>query len=594
MQFSLYAGLLLLSCLVSIALAGYASHRTSDKVMRAFLFLMLGVFLWSFTYLLEAVSTSIEYKLVWAVLSVTDLIVPVLFLNFVLQFSRLGNRIPPVALALLMIIPAISFLLAVTFPFHGLVWPEIYVVQSMLAGISLIYIHGAWYWVEIVYSFLLYFAAAGVLLHSVIRSPPVYAVQMWLIFVSSLFPFISSLLYALASPIFLGIDFTPISFTVTGLIFIYAITRYLLFDLIPVAHEQILIDMQEGVIVIDERDRIVEINPAAGTMLSLSMDVIGSHISVLSPFLPSCVTEGQDCSLPENQISHIGDRWIEFRVYPIQTDKSLAKGEGRILLCIDVTERELSKLDLQSRNEQLETMNLQLEHEVTERRAAEQSLRLVNKKLNLLTSITRHDILNWVTVVNGYSRMLEDSYPESDPAYLKKILQAGESIGEIISFTGVYEEMGSQAPQWISIDMIFVEPDITQLSSKISVTRDVFGLFVYADLMFSKVFYNLLDNSIRHGGGASQIRISGFHSGQNYCLVYEDNGCGIPDNEKELVFKQGHGKNTGLGLFLIREILDITGISIKECGVFGEGARFEILIPEGGFRIDISSSRQIG
>lgn len=151
--------------------------------------------------------------------------------------------------------------------------------------------------------------------------------------------------------------------------------------------------------------------------------------------------------------------------------------------------------------------------------------------------------------------------------------------------------MGSQAPQWISIDMIFVEPDITQLSSKISVIRNVSGLFVYADLMFSKVFYNLLDNSIRHGGGASQVRISGFHSGQNYCLVYEDNGCGIPDNEKELVFKQGHGKNTGLGLFLIREILDITGIGIKECGVFGEGARFEILIPEGGFRFNSSSSK---
>ncbi len=585
MQFSLYAGLLLLSSLISVALAGYASHRPSDKVMRAFLYLMIGVFCWSCTSFFEAISTSIGYKLFWSVVSVIDLVVPVLFLYFVLQFTRNGDRIPKKAVYLLLIIPVISFILSATFPIHGLVWPKIYLVDTILAGFSLFYVHGAWYWVEIIYSLLLYFAAAGVLLHAVIRSAPVYAVQMWLVFVSSLFPVISSLLYAFASPIFFGIDFTPISFTLTGLVLIYAITRHLLFDLIPIAHEQIIMDMQEGVIVIDEQDRIVELNPAAMKLLPVTSGVVGKHVSYLSPLFPDCGDEWSSCSDGRNRLSHIGDRWIEFRVSPVNRKRMPEKGCGRLLLCIDVTDRERSKQELSARNEELEKINLDLAHEVSERRLAETSLRLANKKLNLLTSITRHDVLNWVTVVNGYARILQESGDEPDTESLDKIVHAGDTIGEIISFTGVYEDMGTEAPKWISVESVFEEPDITRLLAPILFSPDVSGLIVYADLMFSRVFYNLLDNSLRHGNGVTTVRVSGYPVGQEYCLVYEDNGQGIPDDEKEIVFRQGHGKNSGLGLFLIREVLDITGIRIRECGVYGKGVRFEMVIPEGGYRL---------
>ena len=69
-------------------------------------------------------------------------------------------------------------------------------------------------------------------------------------------------------------------------------------------------------------------------------------------------------------------------------------------------------------------------------------------------------------------------------------------------------------------------------------------------------------------------------------IVWEDNGIGIAEKEKELIFERGYGKNTGLGLFLVREILSITGIRILENGVFGEGARFEMIVPNEGWRID--------
>jgi len=103
--------------------------------------------------------------------------------------------------------------------------------------------------------------------------------------------------------------------------------------------------------------------------------------------------------------------------------------------------------------------------------------------------------------------------------------------------------------------------------------------------MLEKVFFNLLDNSIRHGQHVTEIRVSTGYSDDGLKIVWEDNGAGIPADEKERIFERGFGKNTGLGLFLVREILSLTEITIKETGEQGKGARFEIIIPKGSWRI---------
>ncbi len=104
--------------------------------------------------------------------------------------------------------------------------------------------------------------------------------------------------------------------------------------------------------------------------------------------------------------------------------------------------------------------------------------------------------------------------------------------------------------------------------------------------MLEKVFFNLLDNSIRHGKWVSEIRVTIQESESGLNIVWEDNGEGIPDSEKESIFEYGVGKNTGFGMFLIREILLLTGITIREIGKWMKGARFEIIVPNGVYRIN--------
>ena len=119
------------------------------------------------------------------------------------------------------------------------------------------------------------------------------------------------------------------------------------------------------------------------------------------------------------------------------------------------------------------------------------------------------------------------------------------------------------------------------------------GLEVFADPLLEKVFENLIDNSRRHGERVRHISFSTLQYGLDYlALVYEDDGVGVHEEDKERIFEKGFGKNTGLGLFLTREILSITGLTIKESGVYGKGARFEILVPKGKYRFTRSGKGQ--
>ena len=111
---------------------------------------------------------------------------------------------------------------------------------------------------------------------------------------------------------------------------------------------------------------------------------------------------------------------------------------------------------------------------------------------------------------------------------------------------------------------------------------------VFADPLIVKVFYNLMDNAFRYGGKITTIRFSLQESDDvTEIIVCEDDGIGVPAEVKEKIFLREFGQNTGLGLALSREILDITGITIKEAGKPGQGARFEMMVPKGMWRFQV-------
>lgn len=221
--------------------------------------------------------------------------------------------------------------------------------------------------------------------------------------------------------------------------------------------------------------------------------------------------------------------------------------------------------------------------DITNLKIAEKSLKNANRQLNLLTSITRHDILNEVMIMYGYLDLARDipKTPEIEKIF-SVFAEVIPTIQSQIEFTSVFESLGSHEPQWQNIAAIFHK----KRSPATIHIPDALGQYeIYADPMLERVFDNLLENSMRHGEHVKDIYLSCAESQNDLEIIYEDNGIGIPIEDKNRIFKRGYGKNTGMGLFLVREILQLTGISIYETGEYGKGVRFEILIPAESFRV---------
>ncbi|MFA6364602.1 PAS domain S-box protein [Methanoregula sp.] len=218
-----------------------------------------------------------------------------------------------------------------------------------------------------------------------------------------------------------------------------------------------------------------------------------------------------------------------------------------------------------------------------------------NSKLNLMFKITLNDLNNKLTALRGYLALTKEHTDDQQAlSYLQKIEGITDFLQGQVQFTKTYQEIGLADPEWQPVKEVIAQSRMTHFLENITIRVDVRNVEIYADLLLEKVFYNLFHNSLCHGGHVTSISISCRKTGQTLVITYEDNGVGIPVEDKSRLFTCGFGKHTGLGLFLIREILAITGMSIAETGEPGKGARFEIYVPKGKYRLASDNLQPVG
>ncbi|NMB78306.1 MAG: PAS domain S-box protein [Methanomicrobiales archaeon] len=223
--------------------------------------------------------------------------------------------------------------------------------------------------------------------------------------------------------------------------------------------------------------------------------------------------------------------------------------------------------------------------DIHERKRVEDALRHANKQIILLTSITRHDILNGITTMRLALELIKNE-PLNDK--LKHFVEQQEKvIAQIqhqINFTRDYQNIGVRPPKWKDAGERFTTAAASLAPGTVTIESDVKNIEVFSDDLIERVFANLIENTLEHGQKATAIRFSSQIHGRDLLLIYEDDGVGIPQEEKELVFEHTRRGRISYGLFFAREVLAITGLSIRETGEPGNGVRFEILVPEGLFR----------
>ncbi len=225
--------------------------------------------------------------------------------------------------------------------------------------------------------------------------------------------------------------------------------------------------------------------------------------------------------------------------------------------------------------------------DITEEWSLREALEEANEKIRLMSSISRHDMLNQLSVVTGSSYMLEEISEGDERAkrLVDSVNRAADSIHRQLMFMRDYEMLGTSSPEWIplrsTIETVLSDHHLEGIEAVV----DTGDHEILADPLVEKVFYNLVHNSLAHGEGLEMISFSSTRADGRLEIHYRDDGGGIDPRFREQLFDKGVGRNSGLGLFLSKSILEATGMTIDEEGAQGEGVHFVIRVPEGGFRI---------
>jgi signal transduction histidine kinase len=564
LQYSSFIIPLLVSAAITGTLALMSLKRRNDPVIPPFILLMCATTVWTTCYALQLASADLASNLLLTdILYPAIVTVPVAWLLVILRYTGNDHVMSPRNIALLFIEPAFAVIFVVTNPYHYLYYTAY--TSGMLEGaIVWNFEHGPLFWIHAGYSYLCIGVSFVLIVLWFFKSPAIYRKQTVLLAFAAGIPLLANLMYVSGHNPFPGIDITPFMFTLTGTLMALGIFRFRLFSLAPVAYPVIFTTIEDAIIVLDRHDRISELNPAAKKIIrNTGRSPVGEPVTELLP--------------PDLIASLVCDDSGKATVL-----HAALTGNDGILRDYEVTCREI-KARARGYNGRLVMFR-----DETEKLKARQAIEMTNRKLNLLSSITRHDMQNKLTTLGGY---IELAKAEKDEAALHSYLSSMEKTTRVfqqeLEFTRDYQDLGVQAPSWQGVAAMIREKESHLPTQDVRIERAIQPgtLEIYADPLLGKVFYNLIDNALRYGGERmTEIHITSREERDALVLVFEDNGIGIPAKDKERLFTKGFGRNTGLGLFLSREILAITGITITENGEPGKGARFEITVPRGTYR----------
>jgi len=359
------------------------------------------------------------------------------------------------------------------------------------------------------------------------------------------------------------VNFVFIGIVIFCLFIAHAIRRYGLFTLSPeTAVTEILKAMPDGLILADMDGNVITGNTATADIFGVAgTELPGRPVSAL--ISDAAYTTIRDAVANQSGFSDIEavprnreDGVVSIAGTPVQSPDG--EPAGFVLIIRDITGR----------------------------KAAETTLRTVSQKLSLLSRVTCHDIGNDIMGLSWYLNLLSENRMHPDAGvHLSQSIDIVENIKKHLSFSREYQMIGVYQPVWQPLGTMVTGAVAGIPHQGVEVSTRVAPVEVYADPLSLKVIYNLFENALRHGGEVTRMGITTTEQADGaLVVVFEDDGGGVPEDEKEKIFQYGYGKNSGFGLAFARDILSVTDIAIHETGMPGQGARFEISVPPRAWR----------
>jgi PAS domain S-box-containing protein len=357
-QFTPYVFPMIASAAVSAALALYAWHRRPASGATSFSLLMLAVAQWSLVYALELVSADLPAVLFWDNIEwLGAAFAPTLWLIFVLQYTGRARWLTRRNIAILMVEPLVTLLLVGTNEYHGLIESNIRLdISGSFAALEVTY--GAWYWINIAYSYLLLFVGAiliCMLIQSLMRSARLYVGQAGALLIAVAAPWVGNALTVFGLNPFPKLDLTPFAFTITGLAMASSLFLFRLLDIIPVAREAVIDSMSDAVIVLDEQNRIVDLNPAAQRLaIRTASRAIGRPFAQVFSVWPELVERYRDATEADAEVilgEGVAQRFFDLHISPLYRRSGDFAVAGRLVVLNDITEHKQAERSLRESEE---------------------------------------------------------------------------------------------------------------------------------------------------------------------------------------------------------------------------------------------------
>jgi signal transduction histidine kinase len=559
LQFSIFALAYIATGIITLLLAIYSWKRRSLPGIQYFFLLMLAAAEWSFTFALELLVADPSLKVFigkWQYLGIVS-IAPLMLL-FVAGYTRNDGWTRDRKALLLWVIPVITVVLVATNEMHGLVWPEI--IPTVTDGtFVLVYANGPMALVCMAYSYILAITSVTMLVFTLVQCSQVYRRQIWLLFLCVVIFMLADLIDMTGSSPIPGLDLDPLALGLCGILVFEGAIRFRLLDIAPVVYHNLYSAMHVGVIAVDSNGKVIECNPAARRYLSLPESTGDYTLSNVAPAVALLLETAETDTGRQHEFS-VGE----------QREKQWFG--ARVSLLADYSSQPYGKLVIFS--------------DISTCKKAQEDLEEAHNKLSILSSVTRHDVLNNLTAMDMYLELCRQRVSDASAlGYIGRLQETSSTIRSHIDFMRYYEETGGKDPAWFDLRTTVLDAAATHSFREVNVELDGRDVELFADPLIGKVFYNLIDNAVTHGEHVTRCTVTATGRGEGLVITFSDDGCGIPSFDKEKIFTQGFGSQTGLGLFLIRRILSITEITISETGTGGEGARFGIVVPEGKYRI---------
>jgi signal transduction histidine kinase len=573
---SLFTWLLILSvvCLSYLVLLIWQRRKAAGA--RYLLAVMLGSIIWTLFYILEVRTNSFSLKLLWAKAKYLGIVVtPAAWFLFVLEYTGARKFVWHHNLSSLSVVPALTLLMVATNSWHHLFW-NAPTIQGCGDFQYLQVDHTFFFWLHTVYSNLLLIGSLVILIRTLLHSHPFYRSQILIMIFALLFPWIGHALYLIGVTSCMLRDPTPFAFLLTGVVVTVGNLRFRWLDLVPVARAVVLETMQDAVIVVDSKERLVDLNPAAAsTIRGDPQGMIGTPISDVLPNwseLRALCLEESHCPMELSLETGTEARVYEVRISSLDHKRSGGLQAGYVVILHDITEYT---------------------------RAADEREQLI-QDLNAFAYTVAHDLKAPVGTLMTAANVIQDEYDTLPPEQFKvlaDVIAQGANktvniIDEMLALAGL--QKGVEVT-FRPLDMNFItkealarmQQDI-QTSGADVIVPEKWPKAVGHAPWVEEVWVNYVSNAVKYGGTPPCIELGADPPTNGEVRFWiQDNGPGVGDIDAELLFEPftrfakipvpGHG----LGLSIVKRIVERLKGEVGVDVNVEQGSRFFFTLPSG-------------